>query len=67
VYERRNRVSDEKEIHERLQALVGRTLERIEFAPFGVLFHFSGGLVYLATGGPPRHVFVSPADTTEAG
>jgi len=37
---------------ERLSQLIGRTLERIEVVPLGVMFHFSGGLVYWAIGGP---------------
>lgn len=34
----------------RLKSLIGRRLERVEFAPIGVLFHFEGGYIYWANG-----------------
>lgn len=40
------------EIAARLQSLVGRQLTSIEVVPLGVMFHFTGGIVYWAYGGP---------------
>lgn len=50
--------SNHAEVLDRLQQLVGRTLNKIEVTPLGVMFHFSSkngdnGAVYWATGKPP--------------
>jgi hypothetical protein len=42
----------EEEMANRLRELVGKRLERIEVVPLGVMFHFEGGIVYWAYGGP---------------
>ncbi len=41
-----------EEIASRLRVLIGKRLERIEVVPLGVMFHFEGGIVYWAYGGP---------------
>jgi hypothetical protein len=46
-----------REKADRLKDLVGRTLDRIEVVPLGVMFHFGSkrgdnGVVYWAYGGP---------------
>ena len=41
-----------EEMADRLRALIGKRLERIEVVPLGVMFHFEGGIVYWAYGGP---------------